>query len=84
MVDLHHKTITTPIVTPEDRILHGLTKLTDTLTDAPTAQLDVQLQAITSLHEASVSWTYPDENPEQPPLPDTYQTRKYIRVKKEY
>ena len=39
-LDFRHQTITTPVMTPEDRILHGLTTLTDSLTNLPTAQLD--------------------------------------------
>ena len=42
-VDLHHQTITTPVGTSEDRITHGITTLTDDLTDAPTDQSDAQL-----------------------------------------
>ena len=58
-----HQTITTPVVTPEDQILHGLTILTYALTDVPIDQLDAQLQAITALCEASASWASPDETP---------------------
>ena len=63
-----HQIITTPVVTPEDQILHGITTLTDALTDAPSAQLDAQLQSITALCEAFASWSYPDETPAQPML----------------
>ena len=51
-----HQTITTSVVTLEDRILHGITRLKNALTDAPTAQSDSQIQAITALRDASASW----------------------------
>ena len=41
-VEFCHQTITTPVVTPKHRILHGITRLTDYLTDAPTAYSDAQ------------------------------------------
>ena len=82
MVDFHHQNIPTPVVTTEDRILHGITTLTDALTDSPTAQLYAQLQAIKSLWDASASWASPYETPVQPSLHVPDQTRKYIRVQK--
>ena len=77
-----HQTITTPVVTPEDQILHGLTILTYALTDVPIDQLDAQLQAITALRDASVSWTSPDDTPAQIPVPAPDQTRQSIRVQR--
>ena len=43
MVEFRHQTITTLVVAPEDRILHGFTMLTNSLTDALIAQSDDQL-----------------------------------------
>ena len=40
LVEFRHKTITALVVTPKYRILRGIATLTDTLTDAPTAQSD--------------------------------------------
>ena len=37
-VEFRHQTITTPVVTPEYRILHGITTLIYAITDAPTSQ----------------------------------------------
>ena len=59
-VEFPHQTITNPVVTPEDRILHGLITLIDALTDAPTAQSDAKRQAIVALHDASNSWAAPN------------------------
>ena len=55
MVDFRHQTITTPVVTPEDHIIHGLATLKYSLTDAHTYQYDAQLQSITALHDVSAS-----------------------------
>ena len=55
-VDFHHQNITTPVVTPEEHILHGFTTLTNYLANAPTAYSDAQLQNITALCDASASW----------------------------
>ena len=82
-VEFRHQTITTPVVTPEDRILHGLTMLVDALADAPTAQSDAQLQPIAALHDASTSWAAPNERPDPafPILrPTPAQTRCAIKI----
>ena len=63
-VEFLHQTITTPVVTPEDRILRGLTILADALAEAPTAQSDAQLQSIATLNNASTSWAAPNERPD--------------------
>ena len=49
MVEFLHQTITTHVVTPEDRILHKITTLTYALTDTSIDQSDAQIQAITDL-----------------------------------
>ena len=81
-MELRHQTITTTVVTPEDRTLHGLTTLKNPLTDAPTSQLDEQPQAITSLRDAYASWASPNDTPAQILLPGLAQTHQYIRVQK--
>ena len=55
-----HQTITTLVVTLEDRIIHGLTTLADALTDASTAQSDAQRQSIVALCNAYNSWATPN------------------------
>ena len=73
------------MVTPEYRILHGLTTLTNDLTDAPTAQSDDQFQDITALHDASAILSSPNKTPSPTatiPFPAPYQTRQSIIVQK--
>ena len=80
-----HQTITTPVVTLENRILHGITTLKNALTDATTAQSDAQLQAITALRYAFVIFASPDETPATTDtilLPISAQTCQSIRAKK--
>ena len=82
-VESLHQTINTPVVTPEDRILHALTILTYTLTDTTTTQSDDQLYVITSLRDTSSSQASPNETPDPPapiPLPSPSQNRWYIKV----
>ena len=59
-MEVHQQTITTPVVTPKDRILHGITTLTDALMDAPTAHSDAQRQSIAAMHNTSNSWATPN------------------------
>ena len=82
MVEFQHQAINTPVVTVEDRILHGITTLTDSLTDAPIAQSDAQIQVITALRDAFASCTSPDETPDQLPFSGTAQTRQFIIFQK--
>ena len=67
-VEFRHQTIPTPVVTPGYRILHGLTTITDSLTDVPTGHSDAQLKAISALRDATDSWATPDERPD-PSIP---------------
>ena len=62
-VEFRHQYITTPLVTPENCIVHGLNTLMGALTDATTAQYDAQLQSITALFHASASWAYSGDTP---------------------
>ena len=51
-IDFRHHSLTLPTVTPEDRLQHGLTSLTNALEEAPNAANDSQLEAITRLQNA--------------------------------
>ena len=78
-----HRTITTLVVTPKDRILRGLTTLIDALTDVPIAQSDAQLPAIVALRDASYSWASPKEKPYPSvpiPRPTPVQTIRAIKI----
>ena len=55
-VEYRHQSITSPTVTPANRILHGIYTLTNALTNAPSAVHDAQLDAITVLRDACQSW----------------------------
>ena len=50
-MEFRHQTITTLVVTPEDRILRRIPMLIDALIDAPMAQSDAQRQSISALHD---------------------------------
>ena len=82
-MEFRHQTITTPVVTPKNRILHSLATLTDALTDAPTAQSDAQGQAISDLRDAYNSWAAPNERsyPAVPIMsPTPSQTRRAMKI----
>ena len=81
-VEFFHQTITIPLITPEECILHGLTTLTDVLTDVPTAQSDPQCQSIAALLNAYYSWATPNEKPDPSitiPRPTPAQTRRAMK-----
>ena len=82
-VESHHQTITTLVVNPKYCIIHGLTTLTDALTDAPTAQSDAQRQSIVALRYASKSWAAPNEKPDPAvpiPRPTPAQNRHAMKI----
>ena len=82
-VEFCHQTITTPVVTPEDRIPHGITTLKYALTDEPTAQSDAQQQYIAALCNASNSWATSNEKPDPDitiPRPTPSQTRSSMKL----
>ena len=84
-MEFRHQTITTPVVTPEDCIHHGLATLTYALTDAPTSQSYSQHQSITALCDASNSWSAPNEKPDPAvpiPIPAPDQTRRDMKILK--
>ena len=55
-VEFLHNFITTPTLTPEDRILYGINTLSSTIQDRPTATYEAQIQAITKLWDMCIGW----------------------------
>ena len=55
-VEFIHQFITTPTLTPEDRILHGINTLTSATKDRPTATYEAQIKAITKLRDICTGW----------------------------
>ena len=55
-VEFLHHFITTPTLTPEDRILHGITTLSSAIQDKPTSIYEAQIQAITKLRDICTGW----------------------------
>ena len=51
-----HKFITTPTITPEYRILHGLNTLSGAIKDVPTATYEAQFKAIKKLRDICTGW----------------------------
>ena len=56
MCDFRHHSNTEPIVTPEDRLQHGITSLTNALEEAPNTPNNDQLEATTHLQAAFCWW----------------------------
>ena len=48
-VEFLHHFITTPTLTPEDRILHGINTISNAIQDKPSSTYEAQIQAITKL-----------------------------------
>ena len=66
-VEYRHHHLTQPTVTPMDRIVHGVNKLTCDLHDAPYIAGDNQLLAIDALHQAIQRWTKTTRPPKTKP-----------------
>ena len=88
-IDFHHHSITQPEVTPEDRLQHRLTSLTNALREAPNATNDLQLEVLAKLQDALGQWGGPEESklaPRQaepassPDLPLDQQPRRSPRL----
>ena len=62
-VEFLHQFITTHTISPEDRILHRLNKLSGTIKEIPTATYEVQIQAITKLQDICTGWAGIDTDP---------------------
>ena len=87
-----HQFITTPTITPEYCILHGLNTLSGTIKDVPTATYEAQIQAITKLRDIYTWWagidnlTHPAPIAQPPRKSQVHelksQRRRYPRVEK--
>ena len=56
-VEFLHHFITTPTLTPEDCILHGINTLPSAIQDRPTSTYEAHIQAITKLRDICTGWT---------------------------
>ena len=81
-VDFLHQFITTPTLTPEDRILQGLNTLSSAIKDRTTATYEAQIQAITKLRDICTGWTGIDTPHKSQVHELKSQRRRYIRVGK--
>ena len=55
-VEFIHNFITTPTLTPEDRILHGINTLSSAIQDRPAATYKVKIQSIKKLRDICTGW----------------------------
>ena len=55
-VEFLHHFITTPNLTPEDRILHGIKTLSSAIQDRPTATYEAQIQDIKKMRDICKGW----------------------------
>ena len=55
-VEFLHHFITTPTLTPDDRILHGINTLSNAIQDKPSATYEAHIQAITKLQDICTGW----------------------------
>ena len=56
-VEFLHPFITTPTLTPEDCILHGINTLSSAIQNRPTATYEAQIQDIKKLRDICTGWT---------------------------
>ena len=66
-----HQHLTVPVVTPEDRLQHGIIQLTSALQEAPTTSHNAHLDAIERLQDAFCRWAQPPTAPTALPPPST-------------
>ena len=66
-VEFYHHHLSHPEVTPMDRIVHGVNKLTCALKDAPEIACNNQLFAINALQKEVQSWTTSNTSPRAHP-----------------
>ena len=81
-VEFLHHFITTPNLTPEDCILHGINTLSSEIQDKPLATYEAQIQAITKLRNICTWWAGID-TPNRPQVQEqTSQHHRSPRVEK--
>ena len=62
-VEFLHHFMTTPTLTPEDRILHGINTLSNAIQDKPYYTYKAQIQAITKQRDICTGWSGIDTPP---------------------
>ena len=84
-VEFRHHNLTLPDITPDDRIVHGVTNLTCTLRVTPTIVCDNQLALIQALRQTIQKWDHPTLTssiqvaPVPPPLPTPKRNHSIMR-----
>ena len=68
-VEFRHQHITSPTISTEDRVLHGINTLTDALKGASTSVSDDQLRAISALRDLCTAWATSTPLPAGAPAP---------------
>jgi hypothetical protein len=70
-IEFRHSYLTQPTLTPEDRMVHAMNKLSCAIKDAPAAKLDAQLDAIQQLRDLLSGWQQqPPSTVAEPPKCD--------------
>ena len=81
-VEFRHHYLTQPVLTPEDRLLHGMNTLSCALKDAPSVACDAQLQALANLREIFHHWAERDgavDGQGFEPLPGRTQQSEFLQ-----
>ena len=81
-VEFLHHFITTPTLSPEDCILHGINTLSSAIQDKSSATYEAQIQAITKLCDICTGWAGIDTPPTSKVQEQTRQLHHSPRVKK--
>ena len=81
-VEFLHHFITTPTLTPEDRILHGINTLSSAIQYKPSATYEAQVQAITKLHDICTRWAGIDTPLKSQVQEQTRQSHRSPRLEK--
>ena len=62
-IDFRHHKLTLTLVTPEDKVLHGLQQLTASHKKTPASTVDAQLQYIKALQDTIENWAVDTKAP---------------------
>ena len=62
-VEFRHHKLTLTSVTPENKVLHGVQKLTEELKNTPASTVDAQLQAIKANQDTIEHWEEDTQEP---------------------